>query len=94
MANSLRDANDPDQAIHRRMVEFSRLVKDRLAHAIAYRYENVPGLSSRPVPLSVRRLAIRDGGSAEEVIRQSGIGVIARGPAGRCRYELPSSSRK
>jgi predicted alpha/beta superfamily hydrolase len=39
MANSLRDQNDPDQTIHRQMIEFSRILKAKLGEAISYRYE-------------------------------------------------------
>lgn len=39
MANSLRDRFDPDQTIHRQMVEFSGLVRENLRGAISYRYE-------------------------------------------------------
>ena len=39
MANSLRDQYDPDQTIHRQMIEFSGLVKDKLGEAMSYRYE-------------------------------------------------------
>jgi predicted alpha/beta superfamily hydrolase len=39
MANSLRDRFDPDQTIHRQMVEFSGLVRESLRGAMSYHYE-------------------------------------------------------
>ena len=50
MANSLQDQYDPDQAIHRRMIEFSALVKDKLGDAISYRYETYPDYGHVPFP--------------------------------------------
>lgn len=50
MANSLRDRYDPDQAIHRRMVEFSGLVRDKLRDALSYRYETYAGYPHVPFP--------------------------------------------
>ena len=34
MANSLRDQNDPEQIIHRQMIEFSRSLKDKLGETM------------------------------------------------------------
>jgi predicted alpha/beta superfamily hydrolase len=50
MANSLRDRNDPDQTIHRQMVVFSKLVKDKLGEAISYRYETYENYPHVPFP--------------------------------------------
>jgi len=50
MANSLRDQYDPDQAIHRQMLEFSGLVKDKLGEAISYRYETYRDYPHVPFP--------------------------------------------
>ena len=50
MANSLRDQFDADQAIHRQMIEFSRLVKDKLGEAISYRYETYQDYPHVPFP--------------------------------------------
>ena len=50
MANSLRDRYDPDQTIHRQMVEFSGLVKDKLGDALAYRYETYADHPHVPFP--------------------------------------------
>ena len=50
MANSLRDRYDPDQTIHRQMVEFSRLVEDKLGKAISYRYETYRDYPHVPFP--------------------------------------------
>ncbi len=50
MANSLRDQYDPDQTIHRQMVEFSGLVKDKLGEAMSYRYETYPDYPHVPFP--------------------------------------------
>jgi predicted alpha/beta superfamily hydrolase len=50
MANSLRDQYDPDQTIHRQMVEFSKLVKDKLRDAISYRYETYQDYPHVPFP--------------------------------------------
>ena len=48
--DSLRDQYDPDQAIHRQMVEFSALVKDKLGAAISYRYETYQDYPHVPFP--------------------------------------------
>jgi predicted alpha/beta superfamily hydrolase len=50
MANSLRDQNDPDQAIHRQMVGFSELIKRDLGEAISYRYETYGDYPHVPFP--------------------------------------------
>ena len=50
MANSLQDQNDPDQAIHRRMMGFSELIKRHLGDAISYRYETYPDYPHVPFP--------------------------------------------
>ena len=50
MANSLRDQYDPDQTIHRQMIEFSRLLKDRLGEAVSYRYETYQEYPHVPFP--------------------------------------------
>ena len=50
MANSLRDRFDPDQGIHRRMMEFSALIKDKLGAAISYRYETYQDYPHVPFP--------------------------------------------
>lgn len=50
MANSLRDRYDPDQTIHRQMLEFSRLVEDKLGKAISYRYETYRDYPHVPFP--------------------------------------------
>jgi predicted alpha/beta superfamily hydrolase len=50
MANSLRDQYDPDQVIHRQMVAFSALLKGKLGHAIAYRYETYQDYPHVPFP--------------------------------------------
>jgi predicted alpha/beta superfamily hydrolase len=50
MANSLRDQYDPDQTIHRQMIQLSGLVKDRLGEAISYRYETYQDYPHVPFP--------------------------------------------
>jgi uncharacterized protein len=50
MANSLRDQYDPDQAIHRQMIEFSSLVRDKLGEAMSYRYETYQDYPHVPFP--------------------------------------------
>ena len=50
MANSLRDQNDPDQAIHRQMVGFSELIKHNLGEAISYRYQTYEDYPHVPFP--------------------------------------------
>jgi predicted alpha/beta superfamily hydrolase len=50
MANSLRDQYDPDQTVHRQMLEFSGLVKDKLGDAISYRYETYRDYPHVPFP--------------------------------------------
>jgi predicted alpha/beta superfamily hydrolase len=50
LANSLRDQYDPDQTIHGQMIEFSRLVKDKLQETISYRYETYPDYPHVPFP--------------------------------------------
>jgi predicted alpha/beta superfamily hydrolase len=50
MANSLQDRDDPDQAIHRQMVEFSELVKDKFGGVISYRYETYGNYPHVPFP--------------------------------------------
>ncbi|HEY8164846.1 MAG TPA: alpha/beta hydrolase-fold protein [Gemmatimonadaceae bacterium] len=50
MANSLRDQYDPDQTIHRQMIEFSALVKNKLREAISYRYETYQDYPHVPFP--------------------------------------------
>jgi len=50
MANSLRDQYDPDQAIHRQMIEFSRVVKDKLGDAMSYRYQTYQDYPHVPFP--------------------------------------------
>jgi predicted alpha/beta superfamily hydrolase len=52
MANSLRDRYDPDQTIHRQMMAFSALVKERLGDAISYRYETYQDYPHVPFPCS------------------------------------------
>ena len=50
MANSLHDQYDPDQSIHRRMVGFSTLVKDKLGETISYRYKTYEDYPHVPFP--------------------------------------------
>ena len=50
MANSLQDQYDPDHIIHRQMNDFSRLLKDKLGEAIAYRYETYHDCPHVPFP--------------------------------------------
>ena len=50
MANSLQDQYDPDQAIHRQMVEFTALVKEKLGHAISYQYKTYEDYPHVPFP--------------------------------------------
>jgi predicted alpha/beta superfamily hydrolase len=50
MANSLRDQYDPDQTIHRQMIEFSGLVKAKLGTAISYKYETYQDYPHVPFP--------------------------------------------
>jgi len=50
MGNSLQDRNDPDQAIHRRMVEFSKLVKARLGTSFPYKYVTYADYPHVPFP--------------------------------------------
>jgi len=50
MANSLRDQNDPDQAIHRQMVGFSELIQRDLGEAISYRYKTYEDYPHVPFP--------------------------------------------
>src|SRR5262245_28060455 len=50
MANSLRDQFDADQTIHRQMVDVSKLVKDQLRDALAYRYETYAEYPHVPFP--------------------------------------------
>jgi predicted alpha/beta superfamily hydrolase len=50
MANSLRDQYDPDQTIHRQMIEFSALVKGKLGDAMSYRYETYRDYPHVPFP--------------------------------------------
>lgn len=50
MANSLQDQYDPEQIIHRQMIEFSRLLKDKLGDAIAYRYATYQDYPHVPFP--------------------------------------------
>jgi predicted alpha/beta superfamily hydrolase len=50
MANSLRDRYDPDQTIHRQMVEFSKLVKDKLGEGTSYKYETYENYPHVPFP--------------------------------------------
>ena len=50
MANSLRDQFDADQTIHRQMIEFSALVKNKLGEAISYRYETYQDYPHVPFP--------------------------------------------
>ena len=50
LANSLRDQYDPEQAIHRQMVEFSGQVKDKLGDAMSYRYETYRDYPHVPFP--------------------------------------------
>lgn len=50
MANSLRDQYDPDQTIHRQMMKFSSLVKEKLGDAISYRYETYQDYPHVPFP--------------------------------------------
>ena len=50
MANSLRDQYDPEQTIHRQMVEFSSLVKDKLGEVLSYRYETYQNYPHVPFP--------------------------------------------
>ena len=50
LANSLQDQYDSDQTIHRQMIEFSGLVKDKLGKAISYRYETYRDYPHVPFP--------------------------------------------
>lgn len=50
MANSLRDQYDPDQVIHRQMIEFSELVKEKLGGGISYRYKTYQDYPHVPFP--------------------------------------------
>ena len=50
MANSLHDQYDPDQIIHRQMIEFSRLLKQKLGEAVSYRYETYQDYPHVPFP--------------------------------------------
>jgi predicted alpha/beta superfamily hydrolase len=50
MANSLRDRYDPDSTIHRQMVEFSSLVRERLGGVMSYRYETYENYPHVPFP--------------------------------------------
>ena len=50
MANSLRDRYDPDGTIHRQMVEFSGLVRERLRGVMSYRYETYDNYPHVPFP--------------------------------------------
>ena len=50
MANSLQDQNNPDQAIHRRMVGFSDLIARNLKETISYRYETYENYPHVPFP--------------------------------------------
>jgi predicted alpha/beta superfamily hydrolase len=50
LANSLRDRHDPDQTIHRQMIAFSALVKDKLGDAISYRYQTYQDYPHVPFP--------------------------------------------
>jgi predicted alpha/beta superfamily hydrolase len=50
MANSLQDQYDPEQTIHRQMIEFSRLLTDKLGDAISYRYETYQDYPHVPFP--------------------------------------------
>ena len=50
MANSLQDKYDADQAIHRQMIEFSGLVKDKLGQVMSYRYETYRDYPHVPFP--------------------------------------------
>jgi predicted alpha/beta superfamily hydrolase len=50
LANSLQDQYDSDQTIHRQMIEFSGLVKDKLGKAISYRYETYQDYPHVPFP--------------------------------------------
>jgi hypothetical protein len=50
MANSLRDQYDPEQTIHRQMIEFSRLLGDKLGEAMSYRYETYQDYPHVPFP--------------------------------------------
>ena len=50
MANSLQDQYDPDQAIHRQMVEFTALVKEKLGQAISYQYKTYDDYPHVPFP--------------------------------------------
>ncbi len=50
MANSLRDQYDPDQVIHRQMVEFSALLEATLGKAITYRYQTYEDYPHVPFP--------------------------------------------
>jgi predicted alpha/beta superfamily hydrolase len=50
MANSLQDQNDPDQAIHRQMVEFSELIRRSLGETTSYRYGTYANYPHVPFP--------------------------------------------
>jgi predicted alpha/beta superfamily hydrolase len=50
MANSLRDQYDPDQAIHKRMEQFSALVEEKLGRAISYQYRTYQDYPHVPFP--------------------------------------------
>jgi predicted alpha/beta superfamily hydrolase len=50
MANSLRDQYDPEQTIHRQMMEFSRLLTAKLGETISYRYQTYQDYPHVPFP--------------------------------------------
>ena len=66
MANSLRDRHDPDQTIHRQMIAFSALAKDRLGEAISYRYQTYQDYPHVPFPCLYDGLRFVTAGRAEK----------------------------
>jgi predicted alpha/beta superfamily hydrolase len=50
MANSLRDQNDPDQAIHRQIIGFAELIRRHLGEASSYRYQTYRDYPHVPFP--------------------------------------------
>jgi hypothetical protein len=50
MANSLNDQYDPNQVIHRQMIEFSELITRNARDTISYRYETYDNYPHVPFP--------------------------------------------
>jgi predicted alpha/beta superfamily hydrolase len=50
LANSLQDQYDPEHIIHRQMIAFSHLLKDKLGATIAYRYQTYQDYPHVPFP--------------------------------------------